>query len=183
MSQIFKSGVGSGNLPGNVPTQFTTDDSTVAVPVANNLNVFTNDTTQNDDNGIQSTASGSTVFIELTNRNVVTAVTSDGGGQSINVPVFTPVNGSAFTFRVLVTGYDGINVEMTGGELIGIARKSGGVVTIILTNDTFDESDPGLAAADYDVVASGADVDVQFIGVGTRTIVWKALFEYVQAAP
>ena len=39
MSQIYKSSA-SGPAPPTVPTQFTTDDGSKAIPAANNLNVF-----------------------------------------------------------------------------------------------------------------------------------------------
>lgn len=39
MSQFFV-GVTAGSLPPSVPLQFTADDAGIAVPVANNLNVF-----------------------------------------------------------------------------------------------------------------------------------------------
>jgi len=58
MSQFFV-GVTAGALPPAVPLQFTASDATIAVPVANNLNVFGAD-------GVTTTASGSTITITTT---------------------------------------------------------------------------------------------------------------------
>ena len=77
MSQIFKPLTSSGPIPPNIPTQFTADDSSIAVPVANNLNVFTSDTNECNDNGIRSRASGDTITIQITNRITGTVTTTD----------------------------------------------------------------------------------------------------------
>lgn len=58
MSQIIKN-LASGPVPPTVPTQFTTD-SGIAVPVANNLNVF---------GGVGATTSGSGSTITITVKN------------------------------------------------------------------------------------------------------------------
>lgn len=181
MSQIYKSAA-SGPVPPAVPTQFTSDNGSVAVPVANNLNVFSRDTTANNNNGIQTVADPNgtaNLYVEITNRNRVTSTTSDGAGQTQTVTIFTPVVASAITFVVSVAGYDSANNEMTGGELVGIARRSAGGVTVVVgTNDTFTETDAGLVASDYDIVTNGTLIQIQFIGVAGRTINWSAVFIY-----
>lgn len=58
MSQIYKS-IASGPIPPAVPTQFTTD-SGIAVPAANNLNVF-------GGTGATTSAAGSTIIITVKN--------------------------------------------------------------------------------------------------------------------
>jgi len=63
MSQIYKPLTSTGPIPPNIPTQFTTDDMTVAVPALNNINVFT---PGNGTDGIATSASGSTITITLT---------------------------------------------------------------------------------------------------------------------
>lgn len=184
MSQIIKS-LAAGPVPPSVPTQFTADDATIGIPAANNLNLFSQDTINNNANGIQTTANpnlSDNFFIELTNRISVTATTSDGGGQTQNVNLFTPANGTSIAFTVLITGYDTANNETTGGEIVGIARAAGGTLVVVGTNDTFDEADAGLGATDWDIIDTASPIlQVQFVGVAGRTINWRALFEYTQA--
>lgn len=183
MSQIYKS-IASGPIPPAVPTQFTADDASIAIPVANNLNVFSRDTVDDNANGIQTTAdpNGSdNLYVELTNRIRVTATTSDGAGQTQTVTIFTPPLSSAITFVVSITGYDSANNELSGGELVGVARRSGAGTTVVVgTNDTFEESDAGLTTTDYDVVTNGTLIQMEFVGVAGRTINWSAVFIYDQ---
>lgn len=61
MSQIIK-GVSTGSLPPSVPLQFTTDDG-IAVPAANNLNVFGGD-------GAETTGSGSTITVNVVDEGM-----------------------------------------------------------------------------------------------------------------
>lgn len=178
MSQFFKA-FQSGSSP-TIPTSFITDDGT-AVPADNELNILGDDTTENNVNGITTTGSGDTVTVLLTNRVSLTAITSDGGGQTQSVTLVTPDNDTGFTFRVLVNAYDATNNETAGGELIGMGRKEVGSVTIIAENDVFSDSDLALAATEWDIIANGGDVDIQVVGVAGRTIVWRCLYEYIQS--
>lgn len=180
MSQVYKNSGSSGPVPPTVATSYVTD-SGIAIPAANVLNVLTSDTTVNDDDGIISTGSANTVTVLLTNRAKVTATTSDGGGQTQTVTIFTPLVSSAITFVVSVTGYDSANNEVAGGELVGIGRRSAGGVTVVVgTNDTFDETDSGLMASDWDIVTNGTAIQAQFVGVAGRTINWSAVLIYDQ---
>jgi hypothetical protein len=189
MSQFFQ-GVTAGSLPPTVPTSFQTQDGT-AIPLANVLIVNAYDTTQNNDNGIETkgntnggdppgTGAANEVDVYLTNRISVTATTSDGGGQTKTVTLMTPTNATAVEFGASIIGYDSANNEAAGGSQEGIARKSAGLVVVVGTNDSLDESDSALDSADWDVIASGADLSIRFVGVAGRTIVWRCTFTYIQ---
>lgn len=180
MSQFYQ-GTTPGSLPPTVPQQFTADDSTIAIPASDNLNVLSRDTIDNNDNGIQTTAdpnSSDNLYVELTNRIKVTATTSDGGGQTQTVTLMTPTDASALVFKCGFIGYDASNDECAGGSQEGISRKSGGTVVIVGVNDSSDQSDAGLITVDWNVIASGADLEAEFVGVAGRTIVWTATFTY-----
>jgi len=83
MSQIFKPFTSGSPVPPAVPTQFTADDATIAVPALNNLNLFSNDSTTYNANGISSTASGSTLTYRLNNRVQGTGTTVDAATLDI----------------------------------------------------------------------------------------------------
>ena len=184
MSQIYKS---VASTPA-VPIQFTTDvknDTLVGpgnvIPAANNLNVFGSSTVQNNSNGIRTDANpnnGEDLYVELTNRISLTTTTTDATPTSI--AVMTPVTGSSLTFTLTLTAYDSANNLALGGEQIGLARSAGGTVTVIGTNDTFDEYDGALAANDWEIQSSGANLILTVTGVVGHTIDWYATFNYIQ---
>lgn len=182
MSQVFKDSR-SSPVPPAVATSYTTDVNSPAIPALNILQVLGDDTATNDTDGIRTDgSSGSNVLtVQLTNRSNITATTSDGGGQTQTVVLMTPTDATSITFRCLVTAYDSANDNAIGGEQVGLVRKSGGIVVVIGINDTFDESDVALNAADWNVITASPDLSMQFVGVAGRTIVWRALFEYTQA--
>ena len=174
----------AGNLPPAVPTSFVTDVNSPAIPDSNVLNVVGGDTTANNANGIRTDGSsgGDDLTVQLTNRTSTSVTTSDGGGQSQTTTLFTPTVSTGITFTLIVTGYDATNNEVAGGELLGIARRSGAGVTVVVgTNDTFDEADAGLAATDWDIITDGTDIQASFTGVAGRSIAWSAVFIYNQA--
>lgn len=181
MSQIFKPLTSSGPIPPIIPTSFPTDDGT-AIPALNVLNVNGLDSIENNNNGIFTRASpnlSNNLQVILSNRISVTATTVGATNQLVTV--LTPTAATSVTFRVLITAYDTANNQAVGGELLGLARALGGVATVVGTNDAFDEADAALATADWDVVATGANLQASFTGVAGRTLQWRALFDYTQA--
>lgn len=189
MSQIYKPLTSSGPIPPIIPTQFTADDATIAIPAANNLNVFSRDVTASNDNGIQTTAdpnASDNLYVELTNRIVVTGTTTNL--QTTSVTLFTPTNATAFSYKGTIVGYDTAGGFAAGGSIEGLGKKIAGVVSVVGDSDTLDENDaalePPIAATsvDWNIVANGADLDVQFVGVAGSTINWKCLFTYIQVS-
>lgn len=184
MSQIIKN-LASGPVPPAVATSYQTQNGT-AVPISNVLIVDGFDSIENNDNGIITkggvvgTGTQNEVDVVITNRIVITATTSDGGGQTQTITVMTPTNGTAIEFTASFIGYDSINNEAAGGSQEGISRKFGGTVTTIGTNDSLDESDPALNAVDWDIIASGGNLAARFAGIAGRTITWKCLFTFIQ---
>lgn len=181
MSQIYKDG-STGPSPPEVATQFTADDATVAVPSSNNLNVFSRDTTDNNDEGIQTTtdANGSeNHYTELTNRETATLTTSNATPTTLLTFAIPAVAGTYYA-------YGNVQAYTDVGPAGGAYSFSGGYLTDGATatelgtefHDTFQSV--ALLASDIDLSVSGNNIILTATGVAGLTINWNALFEYRQ---
>jgi len=169
--------VTSGNLPPIVPVQFTADDATTAVPAAGNLNVFTNDTTANNDNGIRSTASGSTVTTQLTNRQTGAITTSDATPTTAltfalgATPGVYYIEGNVAAFDV---------TDTAGGvyNFISGMRTDGATATEIGSEfkDSFEEA--AMSASDIAISASANNMIITVTGIAAKTIDWNAFITF-----
>lgn len=167
----------------SVPTSFVTDSGT-ATPVANVLNVLGNDTTANNNNGIQTTGSVNTVTVELTNRlqgssTSVGAVTSDIITFTLSDSVPT-----VYRFGLMVTGIDTVTGDGVGYEVLATAKTDGAggaaVATIIASTSIDNDEDTSLVMVDMEFIASGNDVILRATGIAGSTINYSASGTYVQ---
>lgn len=173
----------AGGGGGGAPIQTLTGDTGGAVPpTANNIFVIGGDSIENNDNGIivAGNAGTSTEVFTLTNRIVVTGTTINL--QTTTVTLFTPTNATAFTYKAFITGRETTSGDCAGGSIEGLAKKSAGAVTVVGDSDTLDEEELSLVGVDWNIVASGADLVIQFIGIGGTTINWKCTFTYQQVS-
>lgn len=179
MSQAGVISATSTPPPPTVATQYTADDATIAVPVANNLNLFSNDTSANNDNGIQTTtvANGSANhFTQLTNRITGTVTTTD----ATITPIITfPLGLTPGTYYVFG------NVQAFGtGPNAGAYSYSGGYVTDGITatelgtefHDTFETASMLLSDIFLNASANNCILTVQ--GLAGSRIDWNAIMEY-----
>lgn len=182
MSQFYITSSGLPPPPGSVVT-LTPDQGGAVIPDgAGNINVFGQTSSISNDKGIRTFNGGvSELDVRLTNRVVVTTTTSDGAGQTQIVPLLIPINATSLTFTLTLTAYDTVNNQCIGGEQIGLARSLGGAAVVIGTNDTFDAYDPALSTNDWEVIASGANLSLSVTGIAGHTIIWKAVFNYIQS--
>ena len=163
MSQFFINGITSGNIPPQIPTSFVTNSGT-AVPAANVLTVLGAD-------GIMTKAAGSTVTVGFIGATGATA----GTGITTVVIDSNVTDNATTTYQILIDGYDsGLN-EGVGGQIIGTIRKIGGVVTVTGTPDKIKSGEPNADQADYDLVASGGNVAIQYTGAVGTNIAWNAI--------
>jgi hypothetical protein len=170
-----------GNLPPIVPTSFTADDATIATPVANNLNLFSSDVTDDNANGIQTTASGATFSIELTNRfggNVTTTNATDDDSVSLDLGA-TP---GVYTFDIQIAGFDVTDGQAVGYSIFGTVRTTGAAAVLIGTPDKIvnEEVLPvNISAVNANLVVSGNLAVVRLSGIAATTINWRVLATYV----
>ena len=181
MSQFFVTSVAT--TP-SVPTSFVTDDGT-ATPAANTLNLLANDTQANNDNGIQTTGSGDTVTVELTNR-VQTGVVSIGAGSS-NVTLISfdaaPFSGTpgTYTFDCRVAAFETSTPAGAAYNIFGAVRTDGTTPTLLGTPDKFSNEEAALTTADATLAVSGNDLVLTVTGVAGLTINWDIVGIYTRS--
>ncbi len=175
MSQFYI-GVTAGSLPPSVATQYTADDSTVAVPSGNNLNLFSNDSTSNNVNGIQSTAAGSTLTYLLTNRLQGTVTTV--GLVTNPIITFTPPTIGTYAIECRIAAYNTTASLGAGYSLFGTARFDGVNSNLCGTADRITNEEGAMSSANVTLTVSGANILINAVGYAAQTINWSAVALY-----
>lgn len=180
MSQAGIINTAGGPVPPAVPTSFVTDLNSPAIPIANVLNVLGNDTTANNNNGIQTDGSSgsNTLTVQLTNRlqgsgTTVGAVTADLITFNLGaVP-------GAYNIEAKVIGFNSTGPSSTGFTVIGTVTTTGAAATIVPIPDETFVDDVALITADIDFIASGNNFIVRATGVVGLSINWLVVANYV----
>jgi len=178
MSQFYI-GVTAGSIPPAVPMQFTADDATVGVPVANNYNILSRDTTDDNSNGIQTTVdpNGSdSHYIELTNRVQGTATTV--GASTGDIITFTPSVVGTYAFEFRIAAYNTTSSLGAGASVFGAIRFDGVNTNICDLFDEINNDEGAMSGTDLAVVASGASMILRATGYAAQTINWGAVGLY-----
>lgn len=170
MSQVQMGG-GSSTTPTNVPTSFITGSGT-ATPAANILNILALDSTINNDNGVTTTASGNTVNVLLTNRATGSVTTTDATPTTALTFALGAVAGVYFVEGNIVA-FD--TTDTAGGAYTFTSgmRTTGAAATELGTEfkDSFEEA--AMAAADFNILASGNNLIVQVVGIAAKSLDWN----------
>lgn len=175
MSQIYKSVTSS---PG-VPTQFTANDGTIGIPAGNNLNVYGDDTTANNVNGIETTANpngSANFYVLLTNRLQGTVTTADATPTPIIT--FTPSVVGSYTLETRITAYNTTDTLGAGYSLFGTARYDGVNSNLCGTADRIVNEETGMESASVTFTVSGANILINAVGLAGKTIKWSAVSLY-----
>jgi hypothetical protein len=175
---IYSNFMGAASSPA-IPVQFTADDATVAVPVANNLNIFSNDSTANNVNGIHTTVNpngSDNFYVLLTNRlqgtvNTVGAVTSA-------IVTFTPTVIGTYAIEARIAAYNTTGSIGAGYSVFGTVRFDGVNSNLCGTPDKIVNEEGAMSAANVTMTVSGANVLLNGVGYAAQTIKWSAVGLY-----
>ncbi len=180
MSQIIKN-LASGPVPPSVPQQFTADDGTIGVPVANNFNLFSNQTSANNANGIQTTtiANGSANhYTQLTNRVTGTVTTTNATPTTI-ATFSLGATPAVFTFDIQIASFNMTDVNGDGYFISGCVRTDGASATLCGTPDKIVNEEVA-DTADANMIVSGNNVIIQAQGIVGKTHHWRTLATYIE---
>lgn len=177
MSQIYKNSL-SSPVPPDVPTTFITDVNSPAVPAANILDVPGAQTSEDNNNGIQTDGSsgGNILTIQLTNRLTDNVITTDATLTTL-LTFALPEAGVYYVFG-------NVQAYNASGPAGGTYSFSGGYLTDGVTatelgtefQDTFES--PSFVTADIFLDPSGNNVVLSVQGIAATVINWNAILEF-----
>jgi len=187
MSQIFKS-VTAGNLPPSVPTSFQTQDGT-AVPDSNILIVNAYDTTENNNNGIETKGgvaggdppgSGATneVDIYLTNRITGSGQTTDNTTVLTLYTFSLGATPATYLFDIKIIGYNVTDALSAGYQLYKVTRTTGAAAIDISSQPGITAEEGAMVGVIVAAVFNLNTVGVQVFGLAGKTINWSVLTTY-----
>ncbi len=178
MSQVYKSLV-SGPVPPSVATSYVTDVNSPAVPLANILNVLGNDTTTNNNNGIQTDGSSgsNTLTVQLTNRFQGSGTTV--GATTADIVTFTPTVIGTYKLKFETAAYNTTSSLGAGYDIFGAVRFDGVNSNVCGSADTIDNEEGAMSSCDIDIVVSGANAILRVTGYAAQTINWGTVGTYV----
>lgn len=191
MSQIYKNGSG-GSPPVGAVLQLTPDVGGAVVPTTGNINVFSNSSTINTANGIQTFKNAtSELDVRLTNRAVGTTSTNGAGTANLITLALGSTPG-VYTFDITVAAFAKTGVGAPAGAgytIVGSVRTDGTTATLIPTQvvDHFEETalqNPNEPSAVLAVSGNNAVVSVtgKFDGVAGFVIDWQGTLNYTFAS-
>lgn len=180
MSQIFRPQTGGTPvIPPDVPEVFVTDVNSPAIPVANTLNVFGGQTSDNNLLGIQTDGgSGSdTLTIQLTNRLQGAISTNDAVPTTI-ISFALGATPAVFTLDGFVSGLNN-TVASGAGFFFSAAVRTTGVTAVDLGSEfTSVFTEAGMAAASVSIGVAINSLVITVTGIAATAIDWLSQANY-----
>lgn len=152
------------------------EDTGTATPAGNILNIFGNDTTANDNDGITTTGAGNTVTVLLTNR--LQGATTTVGAASSNIISFTPTIIGTYTIECRVAAYNTTSSLGAGYSLFGAVRFDGVNSNLTGTVDKVVNEEGAMSAANVNMTVSAGAINIVGTGYLGQTINWSAVALY-----
>lgn len=165
--------------PPEVPTSFVTDDGT-AIPVNNILNLVTDSTPENNNNGIQDEGSGDTVTILLTNRIIGETTTTDATTQEVVLfPFNTNTGPGTYFFDFHTVAYNQTDALSAGYQTQFCVRWDGALGTLIFPQDYVTCEEGTMIDCDIVFVSTGvSSLTIEITGLAAKTISWQITGTY-----
>lgn len=184
MSQIYKPLTSAGPIPPIIPTSFEAQNNGIAAgaatPAANIIHFNVTSSTDNNTNGLQASAAGSTVLHQLTNR-FFGSVSSTGAETGKVIMSFTPpLTAGIYKLLIQVVGYDAANFTGATYQLEGTVNADGlgGLATLGSPIRDMD-GDAAFNVTQVTVDTAGGTITVTADGLAGRTIKWTGLTTFV----
>jgi hypothetical protein len=180
MSQIYKPLTSTGPIPPTIATTYTTDDGSIAIPAANNLNVLSTAVTTNNINGIQTRAvapNSSNLFIELTNR-LFGGISSIDASQATIIIFPLSATPAVYTFDGI---FSGLNTTVPSGASFFFtagARTDGTTASILGSDFSTKFVDGGMTATNVNIIPSGNSLLFVVFGIAANNITWLSQVTY-----
>lgn len=182
MSQAGVNNTTSGPVPPAVPTSFVADVGGSAVPAANVLTVPGGTTTANNTNGIRTSASGSTLTMQLTNRIPGSATTTDAVTPQTLYTFDMGATPGTYTFFVRIAAFNSTDALGAGYTSFAIVRTTGAAGTLLGSTVAIADEEGAMSGVLVENNVSGNNYVLTATGLAGKTINFVALTEYVFAS-
>ena len=181
MSQAGITNTSSGPVPPTVATQYT-ENTGIAVPAANNLNVI-------GGVSVVTTGSGSTITIDVRNFIAGTATTI-GNVTSDAITLALGATPATYSIDVRISAFSNtdevgtpIAAAGSGYNLFATVRTDGTNAFLVGTPDKIINEDVALITSDVNVVVDlSNNAIVRVLGISGRTIRWRAVGLYTSVS-
>lgn len=180
MSQIFTD---TGSTP-SADVEFLsgqTGINPVGPDGAHNINIFGEETSDNNLEGIQTRgdAPGNTIYVQLTNRLTGAVSTNDATPN----PIITFALGATpatFIIDGVISAHEGASPAGAGYFFTACVRTDGATATAIGIEFTSEFEEAALMNADVDVGVSGNNLVITVTGIALTAIDWLAQATYAR---